>query len=92
MEDNIPKVTDQVPSRGVAVSSYLKVHFQFWSIFLQAQEEVIFLEDIFQSEHVKFLDVLDNLQHDPSAVKDGKVTATPTSTSSIIPKGAYFLN
>ena len=73
MEDNITKVTDQIPSRGIAVSSYGA--FQILEMFLQVQQEALYLVDIFQSVHFKFID----LCH-PGAVEDHKVTALPIST------------
>ena len=51
MEDDLTKVKDKVPSICVAVSSYLKVHFQFWKMFLQAHKGALDFAEIFQSVH-----------------------------------------
>ena len=47
MEENLPKVTDLVSSRDVVISSCLKVNFKFWKMYLEMQQEELYLTDIF---------------------------------------------
>ena len=81
MEADLPKVTVWVPSRGAAIPSNLKVHFQFGEMFLQVHQESLYLTVLFQSANFKFLDALDYLWSHPDTVKDVEVTAPATSTS-----------
>ena len=63
MGDDLSKIRDSVPSRGIVGSLCLRVYFQFSKMFLQAQQEAIYLADIFQSACFNFLDVLHHLQN-----------------------------
>ena len=61
--------------------SYPKAHFQFRKIFLQVQQEALYLVGIFQSMFFKFLEQLSCLQSHPGAVKNDKVTTIPASNN-----------
>ena len=60
--------------------SYLKVHFKFWKMFLQAQQTVIYLVEIFCSVWFKFLDVLGDIWSHLGAVEDGKASVPSVPT------------
>ena len=80
MESDLSKVEDQVPPRNVEVASYLKKYHQCQKMFLQAHQEALYLAEIFQNVHLKFLDLLDHLQSHPVAVKTTKTTVSPPPT------------
>ena len=39
-------------------------------IFLQTHQEALYIKEIFQNVHFKFLDALDHLQNHPKSVDD----------------------
>ena len=60
MEQNLSLVIHRTLSIGVRVSDHIKVHHQFHTKFKQIQE-ILYLKEIFQNVHLRFLGVLDHL-------------------------------
>ena len=81
MEPKMSTILGRMPHIGVCVSDHMKVHYQFHTIFLQTHQEILYLIEIFQSVHSRFLDFLDHLLKHPALVDDTE-TATPTTSTS----------
>ena len=82
MEQNLSIIIDKTPSLGAGVSEHIKVHNQFCTVFLQAHQEILYLKEIFQNIHSKFLDALDHLWIHPISVGDTYDTASRVSNGS----------
>ena len=90
-EGNLSKVIEQAPLQGVEVAAYLKVHYSFSTMFLQTHQEVLYLKEIFQSVHSKFLNTLDHLQNDPTAVETFQIIPLGFQTVRTIWYKVFFL-
>ena len=73
-------VIDRTSSIGVGVSVHTKVHYQFHTMFMQNQQENLYLKKIFQNVHSRFLDALEHLQIHPASVDSTKTTTPGTTT------------
>ena len=59
---------------------HLIVHFQAYKMFLQAQQEAIYFQEICQEICFKFLDALDHLWSHLGTVEDAETIAPPALT------------
>ena len=58
MEQNLSMVIDGTLP---IVSAHLKAHYQFHTMFIQTHQEMLYLKEVFQNVHLRFLDALDLL-------------------------------
>ena len=75
MEHNLPIVIIKMLPIGVGVPDHIKVHYQFYTVFMQPHQEISYVKEIFQNMHWRFLDALDHLQNHWASV-DGTETTT----------------
>ena len=54
MEWNVFMVIDRTPPLGVGVSSHIKVHYQFQTMFIQTCQEILYPKEIFHNMHSRF--------------------------------------
>ena len=73
-------VTDRTPCLGVGVPGHVKVHYQFHTMLKQTHQEIIFLKEIFQNVHLRFLDAIDYLWNHPASIDDTETTAPKNPT------------
>ena len=78
LKQSLCTVNDRTPPLGVGVSAHIKVHYQFCTMFMKTHQEILYLEEIFQNVHLRFLDALDHLSNYPAPVDDTTLR-TPTS-------------
>ena len=80
MEQNLPIITYSSPPIGIGVLDHIKVHYQFNTMFMQTHQEILYLKEIFQNIHSRFLDALDHLLNHPSSVAGTEKTTLRTHT------------
>ena len=61
-------------------------------MFLQTHQEILYLNEIFQNIHSKFLDILDYLQNHPASVGYSEAATSRICTSWDHSKGMFFLD
>ena len=61
IEQNLSTVIDRIPPIGVGVSDHIKVHYKFCTMFMQINQEILYLKEIFQNVHSRFIDALGHL-------------------------------
>ena len=66
IEMNISTITGGMPYIGVSISDYKKVYYQFHTMFLQTHQEILYLKEIFQTVHSRFLDTLNHQWNYPA--------------------------
>ena len=67
----------------------MKVHYQCYTMFLKPLRNV-YLKEIFQSIHLRFLDTLDHLQTHPALVDDIETATPKTPTYQNHSKEVFF--
>ena len=86
MEPNISTIIGRTLSIGIGLSNYMEVHYQICTISLQTHQGILYLREIFQSMHSRFLDALDHLWNHPASFDDIATTTLKTPTSDV-----YFI-
>ena len=68
MESNMSTIIHRMSWIGVGVSDYTKIYHQFHTMILPTHLENLYLKELFQSVHSRFLDALDLLWNHPVSV------------------------
>ena len=93
MKQNLLTVIIRMALIGVAVSDHIKVHYQFYTMFMLMHEEIILLNEIYLNGFLRFLYALDHLQNHWASVDYTETTIQWVPTLIItIQKEAFFLD
>ena len=83
MKQYLSMLIDRTLPIHVGVSAPVKVHYQFCIMLIQTHQEIIYLKEIFQNVHSKFLDTIDHPWNHPASVDDTETTTPKTPTSQV---------
>ena len=90
LEKNISAIIGRMPCIGVGIWDHIKVHYQFHTMSLQSQQEILYPKEIFQSVHSRFLEALDHLQNHQASGDDIETTTPETPLVKTVWKEVLF--